>query len=67
MAKTCHKNTGTLSDAGKKGVLEGSVQAKDVCLYTLGSECMKSAYPAGQTTSIRKYFHLKVFGSNTNR
>jgi len=46
MAKKCHKNTGTLADADKKVVLEVSVETKDVRLYILGRECMKSAYPA---------------------
>jgi len=44
MAKTCHKNTGTLSDAGKKVVLEVNVETKDVCLYILCRECMKNAF-----------------------
>jgi hypothetical protein len=67
MAKTCHKNTGTLSEAGKKVVLEVSVETKDVCLYILCRRCKKSAYPARQTISLRKYFDLKIFGNNTNQ
>jgi hypothetical protein len=67
MVKKCHKNTGTLSDADTKVVLEVSVETKDVCLYILGRECTKSAYPAGQTKSLRKYFDLKMFGNNTSQ
>jgi len=37
MAKECHKNTGTLSDADKKVVLEVSAETKDARLYNLGS------------------------------
>jgi len=38
MAKTCHKNIGTLSDAGKKVVLEVSVETKDVSVFTSCAE-----------------------------
>jgi hypothetical protein len=67
MAKECYKNTGILSDADKKVVLEVSVETKDVCIYILGRECMKGAYPARQTISLRKYFDLKIFGNNTSQ
>jgi hypothetical protein len=42
--KKSHKNTGTSSDASKKVVLEVSVETKDVCLYILCTEYMKSAF-----------------------
>jgi hypothetical protein len=62
MAKTCHKNSGTWSDAGKKFVRELSVETKDVCLYILGRECVKSAYPGRQTKTFENISILKYLG-----
>jgi hypothetical protein len=67
MAKTRHKNTGTLSDAGKKVFLKVSAETKDVCHCIMCRGCMKNAYLARQTISLRKYFNLKILGNNTNQ
>jgi len=44
MAKTCHKNIGTLSDAGKKVVLEVSFETKDVYVFIYCAENVRKVH-----------------------
>ena len=44
MAKTCHKNMVTLSDAGKKVFLEVSFETKDVYVFIYCAENVRKVH-----------------------